>query len=405
MSPFPQFHSSRQQRGYILIYVAGILLFLSATVMGMAVALRLDTQVLLRQKENLQAEYRLEAGIQYALAQLGRTAAVEGAAGIDQRTKAGMGLWRPNGSKYLAEIGGASVQFVLEDAGGPVDLNTLSEGEWRTYFAVLGIGTVEEISLWSRRLVEARQIAAQLNGSNGFHSIDDVLALESIPAIVRYGRQPGGSVAAVDQAGGQGFASNSTAAVAPVTSAGPDGKTGAADNAPASIPGLRELFSVGTSMRQVEVNRGPIQLIAVLTQASIDNLIKFEEARAKKPLTVDEATKMLGGSSASVLYVGKSPLLRLRLETDAGAGRLGMSVLLKQDGSSYKTLEKRLVTVNPANSLLNYLPPLRDPNDPLNSGSAPATQGSGTSATSTAQGAAAATAGVNPGNSVNSSTR
>lgn len=390
---------SRPQAGYILIYVAGILIFLSATVMGMAVALRLDTQVLLRQKENLQAEYRLEAGVQYALAQLGRSAAIEGAAGLDARTKAGMGLWRADGSKYLAEIGGASVLFVLEDAGGPVDLNTLSENEWRTYFAVLGIGTVEDINLWSRRLVEARQIAAQLNSSNGFASIDDVLALESIPAVVRYGRQPGGSVAAVDNRP----AANGSPVPAAVPTTDAPVPAGGAEAGPAFIPGMRELFSVGTSMRQVEVNRGPIQLIAVLTQASMDNLIRFEEARAKKPLTLDEATKILGGSSGSVLYVGKSPLLRLRLETDAGAGRLGMSVLLRQN----KPLEKRLVTVTPANSLLNYLPPPPDPNDPANSNAGERGQ---TSAQAGAQGASAApqngsAAGVNSGNSVNSGTR
>lgn len=394
---------SRQQAGYILIYVAGILLFLSATVMGMAVALRLDTQVLLRQKENLQAEYRLEAGVQYALAQLGRSAAIEGAAGLDLRTKAGMGLWRADGSKYLAEIGGASVLFVLEDAGGPVDLNTLSENEWRTYFAVLGIGTVEDINLWSRRLVEARQIAAQLNGSNGFASIDDVLALESIPAVVRYGRQPEGSVAAVDNRP----AANGSPAPTAVPMTDTPAPAAGAEAGPAFIPGMRELFSVGTSMRQVEVNRGPIQLIAVLSQASMDNLIRFEGARAKKPLTLDEATKILGGSSGSVLYVGKSPLLRLRLETDAGAGRLGMSVLLRQSNTTYKPLEKRLVTVTPANSLLNYLPPPLDPNDPANSNA----DGRGqTSAQSSAQGASGATqngstAGVNSGNSVNSGTR
>lgn len=388
--------SIRQQRGYILIYVAGILLFLSATVMGMAVALRLDTQVLLRQKENMQAEYRLEAGVQYGLAQLGRTAAVDAATTIDLRTKAGMGLWRANGSKYIAEIGGASVLFVLEDAGGPVDLNTLGEDEWRRYFAAMGLGSVEEINLWARRLVEARQIAAQLNGSNGFASIDDVLALESIPAVARYGRQPGGSMAAVDGvAAVGGFAPNPVGAGAadPTAPVSPD----AADRAGSYVPGMRDLFSVGTSMRQVEVNRGPIQLIAVLSQASTENLIKFEEARLRKPLTLDEATKILGGSSASVLYVGKSPLLRLRLETDAGAGRLGMSVLLKQENSIYKALEKRLTPVTPANSLLNYLPPPLDPNDPQNGGPA-ASSASG-------QNPAAGGTTVNPGNSVNSGTR
>ena len=61
--------SGCRQRGYILIYVMAILLFLVATVTGAAYALRLNAQESHQQREHLRAEYRLRGALQYALAQ------------------------------------------------------------------------------------------------------------------------------------------------------------------------------------------------------------------------------------------------------------------------------------------------------------------------------------------------
>lgn len=373
------FHSfaRRSERGFILIYVAGILLFLSATVMGMAVALRLDTQVLLRQKENLQSEYRLDAGLQYTLAQLAKAAAIGSSASIDLREKGRMGVWKVNGGLYQAEIGGATVTFMLEDAGGALDLNTLTEEEWTRYFTALSLGSPEEAGLWAKRILEAKTLAGQSNGGKGFASIDDVLAVDTIPAAVRYGRGGEGASAGVGAAAvGTGAAPDVAAAttaagVTSPTTAGATGAMGAASSTGASavnaplagsagytgqIPSLRELFSVGTGIRQLEVNRSPLPLFAALTNAKIEQLVKFGQARQAKPLTVAEAVQILGEPARPILYVGKSPMLRLRMETDAGPGRLGMSVLLKSGDGNYVVAEKRITPVALGASILD-LPP------------------------------------------------
>ncbi len=366
------FHLPPKHRhgGFILIYVAGILLFLSATVMGMSIALRLDTQVLLRQKENLQSEYRLEAGLQYTLAQLAKAAAIESTATIDLREKERMGGWKINGGLYQAEIGGATVTFLLEDAGGALDLNTLSEEEWKRYFTALGLGTAEEAGLWAKRILEAKALAGQSNGGKGFASIDDVLAIETLPAAVRYGR-------AADAATGMTSSSaalpaESGAAAGAASLAGAGGGVSTAPAAPAGgyagqITSLRELFSVGTGMRQVEVNRSALPLFAALTTASTEQLVKFEQARQSKPLTLAEAVQILGENTRSMLYVGKSPLIRLRMETDAGPGRLGMTVLLKSGDGNYTAAEKRLNPVSFGASIFDVkLPPpvLNEPTAP-----------------------------------------
>lgn len=332
---------SRQARGFILIYVAGILLFLSATVMGMAVALRLDTQVLLRQKENLQSEYRLEAGLQYTLAQLAKSAAIETTATIDVQEKARMGGWKAGGGLYQAEIGGGTVTFLIEDAGGALDLNTLSEEEWKRYFTALSIGTAEEAALWARRMLEAKALAKQAGGASGFAAIDDVLALDTIPAAARYGRAADAGDATATGAGATPPDASSNTPV-PAGSAPTPAKSGGYSG---QVPGMRDLFSVGTGMRQVEVNRSALPLFAALTTASLEQLIKFDQARQAKPLTVPEAVQLLGESARPMLYAGKSPLLRLRLETDAGPGRLGMAVLLKSESNNYNVAEKRLAPV------------------------------------------------------------
>lgn len=335
-----RYPSSRQARGFILIYVAGILLFLSATVMGMAVALRLDTQVLLRQKENLQSEYRLEAGLQYTLAQLAKSAAIETTATIDVQEKARMGGWKAGGGLYQAEIGGGTVTFLIEDAGGALDLNTLSEDEWKRYFTALSIGTAEEAALWARRMLEAKALAKQAGGATGFASIDDVLALDTIPAAARYGRAADGGDAAA--ASGATAAAPDAGSTPATGAAATPGKSGGYSG---QVPGMRDLFSVGTGMRQVEVNRSALPLFAALTTATLEQLIKFDQARQAKPLTVPEAVQLLGESARPMLYAGKSPLLRLRVETDAGPGRLGMTVLLKSDNNNYTVAEKRLAPV------------------------------------------------------------
>jgi hypothetical protein len=365
-----------QARGFILIYVAGILLFLSATVMGMAVALRLDTQVLLRQKENLQSEYRLEAGLQYTLAQLAKSAAIEGTASIDVQEKARMGGWKAGGGLYQAEIGGGTVTFLIEDAGGALDLNTLSEEEWKRYFTALSIGTAEEAGLWARRMLEAKALAKQAGGATGFASIDDVLALDTIPAAARYGRAADSGDAATGAGGAASVADAGTPSTAP--SSGTPAATGKSGGYSGQVPGMRELFSVGTGMRQLEVNRSALPLFAAMTTASVDQLVKFEQARQAKPLTVPEAVQLLGESARPVLYAGKSPLLRLRLETDAGPGRLGMAVLLKSESNNYNVAEKRLAPVALGASVFDVKlqpPPMEGATAPATAAAPPAAPG------------------------------
>lgn len=319
--------SESPQRGYVLIFVAGVLLFISVLVLGMASALRLDAQLTLREKEQLQSEYVLRGGLQYLLAQMGVTRHAEQMGGaLDARVKEELGLWRIDGGPYSVALRGGTVLIRLDDAGLLPDANQLSDKEWERLLVALG-GSPGRAKMWVQRILQEKEAAAKRTGKGGFASIQEVLGIAEIPLEMRYGKGE-------------------------------------------EAPGLKDLLSVGTELKQLEVNRSPLILFQALLEAKGEDLQKFEAARRERRLTLAEAQKYLGGIGA-VVYEGQSRLLRAQIslvpEPRAGdasppavASGLALVATLGNESGSPRLIEQRIG----AAALLLTAPPRKLPLPP-----------------------------------------
>jgi hypothetical protein len=290
--------------GYILIYVLGILIFLSITILGVAYAVRINAQSVLYEKESVQDQYVLDSALQYTYAQLLKTRAatpVVNALDPDQLEK--LKLWKVGGGPYEITILDRPLEVSIEDGASRPDINLVSQGELQRIFFFLGAPGQEEAAKWAAAVVKARD-AASSTGGDGFASIDQVLALEEIPARYRFGYEEGGS----------------------------------------HQPGLADLFTAGTGSKTVNPNIAPLPLIGILTGASPDKLREFEQARRAKPLTVADAVTILGESARFALHDGVSSVYRIELGMAGGGTGPQVEALVRDAGTrfdviSYKRIE------------------------------------------------------------------
>jgi len=298
----------QRARGYVLIFVAGILLFVTVIVLGAATSLRLDAQLTLREKEQTQNEYLLRGGLQYLLAQLETTRVVDQMGGaVDAGGKQEMGLWRVPGGPYVVRLKAGSVQIDVDDAGWLPDANQLTEKEWQRLFVLLS-ASADNATRWTQRVLDERGLAAVRSGRAGFASIDEILAIADIPPAIRFGQ--GGAREAV--------------------------------------PGLRDLLVVGSQVKRLEVNRTPPLLFGVLLEGKAGDVERLTNARRDRKLTVAEAGQLLGQPS-SLLYVDRSSIWRATIvpalpgePSQSVTSRHGLSALLREAQNGFEVVDQRL---------------------------------------------------------------
>ncbi len=272
-----------QQRGYILIYVIGILIFLGMTALGVAYVLRINAQQVVNEKEALQNEYILQSAVQYTFAQLIKGKSPLAAAAVRAMAPgdaARIVMWKMGGGPYSTEIQGKQVEVAVEDAGDLPDLNALTNEELQRIFRALG-APEEAAVAYVDEIAKAKIRAARERGGTGFVSLDQVLNLDAIPERYRYGAKPDAE---------------------------------AEQNAAPPQPGLAQLVTVGTGLRMVNLNKAPLQIIAALVGADAGQLEKFAAARKTQPLTLADAVAILGESARKSLQEGASTLYRIRVK-------------------------------------------------------------------------------------------
>lgn len=305
----------RRQRGYILIYVLTILLFLVGTVTGAAYSLRLDAQEAYQQREQLRAEFRLRGALDYALAQFALAAparaapAASPAAGQSEKQEQG---WRLEVSEHQLQIDAVEVAVAIEDPGGIADANALDERMWADFFAA--VARPDEARRWSAALMAWKTRVGKANGRGGFAGIDELLALDFLPASVRYG----------EWAAAERMRSPQEA-----------------------VPGLPDLFLVGGGERVFDVNRAALPLVAAFTGASAEQLAAYGAARQRGKLSVGDAVRLLGSRAQPLLQENRSDAVaRLVLTTAAGAGRLGLVAFVRRQDNEVRVLATRLQPVD-----------------------------------------------------------
>lgn len=299
---------AKKASGFILIYVIGILIFLGIVGLGIAYTLRINAQLVVNEKEELQNEQILKSAVQYTQAQLikGRLAG-PALKTLDPALNAGTVLWKLGGA-YLIRVQEVNVEVAIEDAGDLPDVNALTKEEIQRIFRALGAAENESATL-AGILVKAREMASSARGGPGFETIQQVLELDGLPYRYRYGvkREAG------NEAQSQGE--------------------------PPQI-GLAQWVTVLTGTKTVNLNQAPLPIVGVLVNAEPSSLARFDAARKAKALTLGEAVQILGPSASSVLREGASSTYRIRLKMER-FGRIYGAIALTEEGGAFKVISYR----------------------------------------------------------------
>lgn len=286
----------RHQQGYVLVFTLSVLFFLSVLVLGIAFALRLDAQLVSKEKNLLQSEFVALGAIDYLMAQWVVTAIKDGQSGKGavggRYTEQDPSSWRPSGGPYKLTLDEVTVRIQIEDAGWRPDLNLLSETEWQRLFMVLGVPVGQAKELASRTM-ETRSFQAALGHVGGFSSLQDLLLVPGLSSELVFGGAQNSSHLAI-----------------------------------------KDLVAVGTGLKRIEVNQSPLPLFDVLLGVRPDVLKKLDELRRDKRVTVEEVMTLLG-VDRSIIYAGTVGAWVVKVMPDQQPGGAMHWALVKEANAGY----------------------------------------------------------------------
>ena len=167
--------------GYVLLFALGLIVVVSTLVLSLTISLRLDAQLLAREKTALQEEYLMRGAAQYAAAQLGITAAAD-ALRLDPKSDVvrRLRLWRPSAEGYEITLGAAKLLVTLEDVSDLPDANLMSVQQWGRLLQQSGLKSVEAMRL-AEEIVAVRKELARSRRTEGFSSLGELMLWDEIP--------------------------------------------------------------------------------------------------------------------------------------------------------------------------------------------------------------------------------
>lgn len=252
--------SARNSSGFILIYVAAILIFLTALVLHSSREVRGDAQVSARLQEHVAARARLIAATTLLQARL----ALLWAQAEPARRNMSLFLDQPG---EAIEIDAASITVTLQDADLQPDANQLSIAEWARLLGAYGMAEAG-----AERL--AQRIDALRQQAGGFQSIVDLAAIPDLPGNLAHGFE-------------------------------------AADGA--HYPALVELLTIGGAKRRLHLADSPLALF-VTFNATREQVGRLQQIRGSRQPTLADARQIFGAEFLKLVYEGKPQRLRARLE-------------------------------------------------------------------------------------------
>ena len=294
-------HRARAHQGYILLFTLGVLSVISVLVLSMALSLRLDAQLVAKEKTRLQDEYALKGAVQYAVARLNLTALVQRQlAGKPPDPMTRRKLWFPGEGPYTLQFAGAQMNVHLQDAGVVPDANLLTEQEWQRLFVELGASNAEVAGAIAKAVVATKLRIARNMGSLGFSSTRELVNTQSLPQHVATGIDSQGRF------------------------------------------GMLDLLVVGSELKQLDINRSPLVLFKVLGGFSDSQLSNLQLMRSRGPIAPTEGPKILAGSPAKLMS-GSTDLLSVKIHFDGesdSVGGLMVFALLKLENNTYKLIDQ-----------------------------------------------------------------
>lgn len=311
------------ERGYILLFALGLMAVVTTVVLGVSVSLRLDAQLLAREKEALQEGYVLQSAAAYTALQLGITSAVVGMnPPLPEEARRGWTLWRlpdagappatapgtaPSSrgaataaaagttptATYEATLGRQPFTAELQDASGLPDANDLTAQEWERLFALLGTAP-ERARALALLTMEFKNRVMDARGTTGFSSMRELLDWNEIPRTLVQGGT-------------------------------------------AQVPvGLQDLLVTGTKNRKVRLDTTPVVLLRTLGNPTDDHLQRLAAMRRSgTPITAAQAQQWTDGTGLIAADMAGAPTavkVRLRLGGSRPAGAALVATLAQQGG-------------------------------------------------------------------------
>ena len=295
----PKFQS--QERGYVLLFALGLLAVVTTLLLSITVSLRLDTQLLAREKVALQESYVLRGAAHYTAIQLGVASAVAGVRPpLSNESLNRWSLWQPDGKTYEAPLGSARVRVELEDVSGLPDANMLSSQEWERLFLLLGSPTPQTAKVLAAKVIELREQLIRTRSTAGFTSLEELLEWKEISSAFAHG------------------------------------------DAEKNTSGLRHYVVVGTRNKEVDLNTTPLPLLQVLGNVSGEHLQRLAKLRQLGPVSPELARQWLLGTGLTAIAQDASPAAvraRLRIASSPAQG-LTLIALLANDNGNYSIVDQ-----------------------------------------------------------------
>jgi len=261
----------RKNRGFILIYVAAILVFLTVLVLHSSREVRGAAQVSARLQENGAARDRLSAAgtlLQARLALLWVQA---------ESARRNLSLFIDQPAAEI-DIDGVNISALFQDADLLPDANLLSAAEWTRLLGAYGMAEAR-----SQRLAE--RIDALRQASGGFESITDLAGTPDLPLNLLQGFEVSGE----------------------------------------RYPALADLLVAGGGGRRLHIADAPLALFLAFG-ATPEQAGRLQEIRRQRQPTLADARLIFGGELLKIIYAGNPGKLRARLEVGGIPLRLEFEV-------------------------------------------------------------------------------
>ena len=248
--------------GFVLIYVAAILIFLTALVLHSSREVRGNAQVSARLQEHSAGRERLIAAATLLQARLGllwtRAEPAERAMALflDQTPGA-------------IDVDGVNISATFQDADLKPDINQFSVAEWARLLGAYGMVEPEAQHLAER--IDALRLA-----SGGFESVVELANSANLPANLLRG---------MDTAGGEAY------------------------------PALADLATAGGGNRRLHIANSPLALFLAFNAAR-EQIERLRELRRLREPTLSDGRAIFGGEVVKLIYAGRPERLRASLEID-----------------------------------------------------------------------------------------
>ena len=263
-----------KNRGFILIYVAAILVFLTVLVLHSSREVRGAAQVSARLQEHGAARERLNAAGALLQARL----ALLWAQAEPARRNLSLFIDQPVGG---IDVDGVNISATFQDADLQPDANQLSTAEWARLLGAYGMAEAE-----SQRLAERIDALRQQPG--GYESIVDLAGTPNLPLNLLQGFEASGEL----------------------------------------YPALADLLTAGGASRRLHIADSPLALF-VAFNATPDQIGRLREIRRQRQPTLADARLIFGGEFVKMIYEGNPEKLRARLAVGGVPLRLEFEVSVR----------------------------------------------------------------------------